>query len=448
MNTLITKTAGIFFLVLTLAFTACSDDGGGVDPEPIETIPALYQNLPGTLITENTTWTTDITLTGPHFVLPGVTLTVEPGVTVSFEYHDGDPTQVGTIITLPADAENFEDGPRPSAKLIAQGTASEPIVFTSARENPQVNDWGGIILVGRAPMNVPGGLGNVEGLPSDIVYGGDNPADDSGALSYVRVEFSGFSIAEGSELQGLSLYAVGSGTEINHINIYKGSDDGIEIFGGTVDIKYAVVYGVADDSFDYDLGWKGRGQFWLAVQTPGADNGFENDGRDGEANEFGPTSAIIFNATVYGAGQSAEGNYGLRLRENLQGSYNNMVVANFAGAPFYLEGAPGTEDEADPTYENYGTSLTLSSIIVFNNGSFKTPPSGSSDADYYAASYEEADPQFMNSASFDFSLQSGSPALTGGETPPNDGFFTQVNYIGAFATTDWTQEGSWVRWPE
>lgn len=451
MKQTITELAGFLILALAVTFTSCSDEGNGVGPDPdpeppTQEVPAMYQELPGTLITQNTTWSSDTTIAGPHFVLPGVTLTIEPGVTVSFEYHNGNPSNVGTIITLPADDENFDE-PRPSAKLIAEGTAQNPIVFTSARSNPQINDWGGIILIGDAPTNIPagsdnpGGTGNVEGLPSAIEYGGDNNTDNSGILSYVRIEYSGFSIAEGSEIQGLSLYSVGSGTTLNHINIYKGSDDGIEIFGGTVDLKYVVVYGVADDSYDFDEGWVGRAQFLLGVQTPGADNGFENDGCAGDPSQCsggnGPTSPQIYNVTLVGTdGKSEEKSYGLDLRENLQGSYNNIIITGFAGGAFLLEGA---DDPADPTYENYPDKLSLKEFLIFNNGNWS--------GERYSANYEQTKPMFKSPASYNFALQSGSPAMNAGVAPPNNGFFKQVDYIGAFGSTDWTQQGNWVRWP-
>lgn len=457
MKNIITTLTGLLLLAITLLFSGCNDNVG-VDPSPpnsSQDIPQLYLGLPGpksNLIAQDQTWSQDTTLAGPHFVLPGVTLTIKPGVTVSFKYHNGIPSNVGTIITLPADNKHFDDGPRPSAKLVAKGTATQPIVFTSARKHPQINDWGGLIIIGDAPVNIPGGHGNVEGLPTAITYGGDNPADNSGTLSYVRIEYSGFSIAEGSELQGLSLYSVGNQTTINHVDIYKTSDDGIEIFGGTVDLKYIVVYGVADDSFDFDQGWQGRGQFWLGIQKPGANNGFENDGCADGSNQCtggnGPTDATIFNATVYSPGNTPDGNYGLKLRENLHGSYNNIIIANFVDAPFWLLGAPGTQESADKTYENYGTELELNGLLIFNNGDFEKSPQTPNGSDRYASDYIQANPRFKAPASFNFALQSNSPALEAGVTPPNDGFFKQVNYIGALGTTDWTQQGTWVRWPK
>src|SRR5699024_1654843 len=116
------------------------------------------------------TWSEDQTLTGPHYVLPGATLTVEAGVTVSFEYHDGNADDVGTIITLPGDAENFDE-PQPSGRLVAEGTESSPVVFTSTQK--EVASWGGIILAGEASNNVVGGQGEIEGLPGDVQYGAD-----------------------------------------------------------------------------------------------------------------------------------------------------------------------------------------------------------------------------------------------------------------------------------
>ena len=456
-----TKSAGLFLLAFAIMVTGCSDnsnDGGDPLPPPGPEIPAVYESLPGTKFAENETWTNDTTIAGPHFVLPGVTLTIEAGVTVEFEFHNGNPDNVGTIITLSADPNNFSDGPRTSARLVADGTADNPIVFTSAKANPEINDWGGIILAGRATNNIPGGFGEIEGLSNAVQYGGNDDGDDSGTLRYVRIEYSGFSIAEGSELQALTLYSVGSSTVIENINVFEVSDDGIEIFGGTVDVKYLVVYGADDDSFDYDQGWQGRGQFWVAVQKSGADNGFENDGCDdlsdcGGGN--GPTSPQIYNTTIYGAGDGSspdKNNFGQRLREDLQGSYNNLIIANLDGAPFVLEGGDAGE-EGDPTYLNFPDELSLNAYVIWNNGAFqdKSGAGGNAtepDATKYAGVYEEVDPLFTNAASFDFSLQAGSPALSGGQTPPDDGFFdTNATYRGAFGSTDWTQNGSWVRWP-
>jgi len=433
-----------------MLFSGCSDDNGvGPDPNPdpdIE-IPAVYEDLPGELISEDETWSSDTTLTGPRFVLPGVTLTVEAGVEVSFTYHNNNNAEVGTIITLPGDATNFESA-RASGRLVAEGTADNPIVFTSERK--EVASWGGIILAGEASNNISGGLGEIEGLDQGVQYGADiasgesfNDADNSGRLSYVRIEYSGYSIADGSELQALTLYSVGSGTQLDHISIYQSVDDGVELFGGTVDIKYLVIKGAQDDTFDYDQGWTGRGQFWVGVQTEGtpSNRGFENDGCDDVANcdsGNGPTSPQIYNVTIYG-NDAANGETirGLHLREGIEGEYKNIIIANFGKnteAPIYV-------DTEDGTSTKVGTSLTFGGNISYNNAS-----DGSSLPYYDQLGLQKANPQFVDPAGFNFALQSGSPALTGGVTPPADNFFEQIGYSGAFGTEDWTREGSWVRW--
>ena len=433
-----------------LLFSGCSDDNGvgpDPDPDPDLEIPAVYEDLPGELISEDETWSSDTTLTGPRFVLPGITLTVEAGVEVSFTHHNNNNAEVGTIITLPGDATNFESA-RASGRLVAKGTADNPIVFTSERK--EVASWGGIILAGEASNNVPGGLGEIEGLDQAVQYGADiasgesfNDADNSGRLSYVRIEYSGYSIADGSELQALTLYSVGSGTQLDHISIYQSVDDGIELFGGTVDIKYLVIKGAQDDTFDYDQGWTGRGQFWVGVQTEGtpSNRGFENDGCDDQADcdgGNGPTSPQIFNATIYGNDvANGETIRGLHLRESIEGEYKNIIVANFGKnteAPIYVD----TEDGTDA---NAGASLTFGGNISYNNAN-----DGSSLSYYSDLGLQNMDPQFVDAANYNFALQSGSPALTSGVEVPSEDFFEQVAYSGAFGTEDWTREGSWVRW--
>ncbi|HLR32164.1 MAG TPA: hypothetical protein VK074_06725, partial [Fodinibius sp.] len=258
-----------------------------------------------------------------------------------------------------------------------------------------------------------------------------------------RIEYSGYSIADGSELQALTLYSVGSQTQLDHISIYQSVDDGIELFGGTVDIKYLVVKGAQDDTFDYDQGWTGRGQFWVGVQTEGtpSNQGFESDGCDDQSDcdgGNGPTASQIYNVTIYGNDvANGETIRGLHLREGIQGEYGNIIVANFgkaAEAPIYVA-------EEDGTDANIGSSLTFGGNISYNNAS-----DGSSLAYYGDLGLQNMDPQFIDAAGFNFALEPGSPALTSGVAPPADDFFDQVEYSGAFGTEDWTREGSWVRW--
>lgn len=426
-----------------------------VNTEPEPEVPQEYQNLPGNknLIAEDKTWANDTTIAGPVYVLPGVTLTVEEGVTVEFEYHNNNAADVGTIITLPADDENFTED-RPSGRLVAQGSADNPIVFTSTRK--QVASWGGIILAGEASNNVPGGRGEIEGLSEGVQYGADidggesfNDEDDSGILSYVQINYSGYSISDGSELQALTLYSVGSGTQIDHISIFRSVDDGIELFGGTVDVKYMAIVGAQDDTFDWDNGWTGRGQFWVGVQTLPANRGFENDGcattSDCDGGQ-GPTAPQIYNVTIWGNDtDNGETIYGVYLRELIEGAYNNIVVANFGKStqyPIYVEEDDGSSDKV-------GNELTFGGNISWRNANAATTPL---TYDTGITEYEDDAPLFTNPEVYDFSLVSNSDALTEGVDIPSDDFFDQVDFSGAVgeggSDYDWTTGANWIKWEE
>ncbi|MFH5883523.1 IPT/TIG domain-containing protein [Halalkalibaculum sp. DA3122] len=419
-------------------------------------VPQLYQDFPGnkTLIYGDETWSNDTTVAGPHFVLPGATLTVEPGVIVEFEYHNNNADDVGTIITIPGDQSNYTNE-RPSGRLVADGEPDAPIVFTSTRK--EVASWGGIILAGEASNNVPGGQGEIEGLSEGVQFGADidggqsfKDDDDSGVLSYVQINYSGYSIAAGSELQALTTYSVGSGTQIDHISIFRSVDDGIEPFGGTHDIKYLVVVDAQDDTFDGDLGWTGRGQFWLGLTTPGtpSNRGYENDGcaDTGDCDGGnGPTEYKVYNTTVWG-NDNANGEtiYGTMLREGLTGSYSNTIIANYGNAvvPIYVE--------TDGTEANIGNTLTFGGNFSYNNAS----------NDYSGLPYTQEDvgltvvdsSPFTDAASFDFSLVEGSAPATAGVSVPSDDFYTQVEFSGAVGVKgsehDWITGAEWIKWTE
>lgn len=417
-------------------------------------VPQAYQDFPGnkTLIYQDETWSSDTTVAGPQYVLPGATLTVEPGVTVEFEYHDNNADDVGTIITIPGDQSNYTNE-RPSGRLVADGEADAPIVFTSTRK--EVASWGGIILAGEASNNVPGGQGEIEGLSEGVQFGADidggesfKDDDDSGVLSYVQINYSGYSIAAGSELQALTTYSVGSGTQIDHISIFRSVDDGIEPFGGTHDIKYLVIVDAQDDTFDGDQGWSGRGQFWLGITTDGtpSNRGWENDGcaDTGDCDGGnGPTEPKVYNATMWGNNNAnGETIYGTMFREGLTGEYKNNIIANYGNAvvPIYVE--------TDGTESNIGNTLTFGGNFSYNNAS----------NDYSGLPYTQQDvgltvvnnSPFTDAANFDFSLVEGSAPATGGVSVPNESFYTQVDFSGAVGVKgsedDWTTDAQWIKW--
>lgn len=429
--------------------TAESSDSFGIVPE-------TYQDFPGnkTLIYQDETWSSDTTIAGPHFVLPGATLTVEPGVKVEFEYHDGNADDVGTIITIPGDVSRYANE-RPSGRLVAEGEADNPIVFTSDRK--EVASWGGIIMAGKASNNVPGGQGEIEGLSEGVQFGADidggesfKDDDDSGVLSYVQINYSGYSISAGSELQALTTYSVGSGTQFDHISIFRSVDDGIEPFGGTHDIKYLVIVDAADDTFDGDLGWTGRGQFWLGITTEGypSNRGWENDGcaDTGECDGGnGPTAPKVYNATMWGNDtDNGEEIFGTMLREGLTGEYKNIIFANYGNAtvPIYVE-QDGTED-------NIGNELTFGGNFSYNMASndYSDLPYTMEDVGLSVID----DSPFTDAANYDFSLVEGSDPATQGESVPDDDFYTPVDFSGAVGVKgsehDWTTDAEWIKWEE
>ncbi len=265
----------------------------------------------------------------------------------------------------------------------------------------------------------------------------------------MQINYSGYSIADGSELQALTLYSVGSGTQIDHISLFKSVDDGIELFGGTVDVKYLVSVDAEDDTFDYDQGWTGRGQFWVGVQTDGlpSNRGFENDGCADVGNcsgGNGPTNPQIYNVTMWGNNTARDETIDgpLHLREGLHGEYGNIIVANFGKAqtsPIYLAD--------DATSDGLGSDLTFGGNISYNNA-----VDGSNYEFYSELGLQTMDPEFTDAANFDFSLAAGSGALTSGTEIPSDDFFTQVDFSGGVGESgsehDWTSGASWIKWED
>ncbi|KAF0215595.1 MAG: hypothetical protein FD178_1617 [Ignavibacteria bacterium] len=207
-------------------------------------------------ITTNQTLTSDKTylLKGIVRVMPGATLTIQPGTIIY-----GENTSQGSLIV------------KPGGKIMAEGTADKPIVFTSefkkpgATKTPNYGDWGGIILLGNAPINVAGGKALIEG-PGDE-YGGTVADDNSGVLKYVRIEYPGIAYSLNNEINGLTLGGVGSKTKLEYIQVSYSGDDSFEFFGGTVNAKYLIAYRGWDDDFDTDFGYSGKLQFLITMEA-------------------------------------------------------------------------------------------------------------------------------------------------------------------------------------
>jgi len=244
--------------------------------------PQNSNYLTGT-ITENTVLTADRIwiLGGRVTITSGVTLTIEPGTIIKGESGSGANAAVLIIAR--------------GGKLMAEGTADLPIIFTSIADEIEVGGfvspnlepdynglWGGLIICGNAPISADADAVQIEGIPASDqngLYGGNNPADNSGVLRYISIRHGGANIGSGNEINGLTLGGVGNGTTIEHIEVVGNQDDGIEFFGGTVNVSNTVVWNAGDDSYDVDQSWAGTLNNWIEID--GADHALELDGAEG-----------------------------------------------------------------------------------------------------------------------------------------------------------------------
>jgi len=349
------------------------------------------------------------------FIPAGVTLTIEPGTVIR-----GDTDTLGTLIV------------QPGGRLVAEGTAELPIVFTSAQpeHSAEPGDWGGLILLGRAPLNLRTAAGapkrgQVEGLTASGEYGGDDPEDDSGVLRYLRIEYAGVTIAPGNEINGLTLAGVGRGTQIDHVQIRHAKDDCFEFFGGTVDVHHLICEDPGDDAFDADYGYSGRQQFLLAVggRAGWKGNGFELD-NDPEGSLHSPRTHVrAYNLTLCGSrphpGRQTRG-AGILARRSARIELFNSVISGFGR---------GLERQGEQTEIEDG-GLTL-----IGNGD-QRPRSAGSEAwgsDFGCAG---ATPKYKPAVALFDDV----------DPPPDDGFFQPVAYVGAFESEEDRWDEGWTAW--
>lgn len=360
----------------------------------------------------------DYLLRGAVFVEGGATLTIEPDVKIF-----GEQATNGTLIIAQG------------SKIMAEGTASAPIVMSSdAFEGARARgQWGGLIINGNAPTN----QGVTFGEGDTGAFGGNNPADSSGVLRYVRVEFAGIEFSPDNELNGIALQGVGSGTIIDHVQVHMNQDDGIEMFGGTVNLKYALVTGARDDSFDWTDGWTGKGQF-LVVQQYGddADNGFEVDNSSKDNEAMPRSAATIYNATLVGDPAGPESDNGMLIREGAAGTFANFIVTGFNKIGLDINNE-STHAQAD------SGALVVKNSLFFENGKGnfgdETDDDGF-DESLWASSLDnhERNPNLsapFNKTSPDFTPGAGAAAVAPAK-PPADGFFEQVNFIGGVSPSN------------
>lgn len=413
----------------------------------------------GTKISANRTLTKDKTwhMKGVVYVPAGVTLTIEAGTVIK-----GDKAQLGTLVI------------QPGGKLIANGTADEPIVFTSlaASGQKQAGDWGGVIVLGKARIN--GGKATDAGIAQEAYiegltvtpenqYGGQDDADSSGSLKYVRIEYSGAKIGADNEINGLTFGGVGSGTVVDHIMVRHTLDDCFEFFGGSVSAKYLVCAYNQDDGFDADNGFSGKLQFLVLQQDAKFDdemNGFEWDN-----DALGTNGAPVTNPTVYNftfCGQDATGGakrkFGALLRRSTAGTIRNGVVWGFDAAMDIRDkatharvngGSPALSVQNSQFFKFTGPNLDRGLAVTET----KADELLFGEVDYLlnAANNDvtDQDPGFNCKDQENPNFVPTTVITDKAVAPPNDGFFdSSAKYMGAFkdSSDKWATTGKWVAW--
>lgn len=389
-----------------------------------------------------------------YVYIDGGTLSIEPGTTI---YSKKD--SAGVLVVYKG------------AKINAEGTASEPIVFTSAEKNRYPGDFGGLVIVGQASVNgnhatLEGGVDNAHKS-----FGGTNDADNSGILKYVRIEFGGKAVAPNDEVNGLSLYGVGNGTTIDYVQISNGLDDAFEFFGGTVNAKHLIAYNNADDDFDMDDSYKGKIQFAISLKDPvftdnkgtsgDISNNFECDNTSGTLpyNTTPRTNPILANFTAIGpngaAGTTSDYGYGMRWRRGCTFHVGNSIIIggqkgimnlrDTTTIRLYTEGASElakcllATTSTTPFVVDNNTPLTYDGAALKASIETKNTVLASSSAAMLTDPFTVNRPNVKPLA--------GSPALSGAEWNGvfNDAFFEKVSFVGAMdASNDWTS--GWAVW--
>jgi hypothetical protein len=323
----------LLVLLTTLTIFGCSKDlGGDVAPINVPTSTTLSGNITATTtLTSDKEWV----LKGYVYVTDGAKLIIQPGTIIK-----SDISEKGALC--------IERG----AQIIAEGTLSKPIVFTSGRAVGErtPGDWGGIVILGRAKTNrtseptIEGGIGRP--------YGGTNDLDNSGILKYVRIEYAGIAAMPNSEINALTLGGVGSGTIIENVQTIYANDDAFEFFGGTVSPKNLYAFGTADDDYDFDFGYRGKVSNSVSKRDPqfvdngDAGNGVEcdNDGTGSIAEPF--THPILDGMILIGpndAASLANHNLAMRWRRATQFEVYNSTIIGYMKGGFSMESNETTQ---------------------------------------------------------------------------------------------------------
>ena len=462
----------LFPALLLVPAAAFAQPDPNVEERPIVTVTDSDIN-PSDVVR----WTADsvYVLDGLVIVEDGAVLHIDAGTVV--KAMDGMGTDASALVIARG------------GKIFAEGTLTRPVVLTSVQDNISNPDfltyedrglWGGVVILGHAVTNNPGDASGdfkeIEGvnelLPDGDTraeYGGTNDEDNSGVMRYASIRHTGINIGEsdGNEIQGLTLGGVGSGTTLEHIEVYASGDDGVEFFGGTVNLKYFVSVFNADDAIDWDQGWRGNGQFWFVLQgTDKAGAAAEQDGAVGDEHFEPYARPTIYNVTYVGAGSDAnpEGDRGemLMFRDNTGGFYHNSIFTQYnstaGGYALQIEDIDNTGSKTEDSHKRFEAGdLGLTNNIWWDFGAGSDLQSWIDDDDvafksalltYLATNGNVAEDPMLRGiergtegmGTLDPRPHTGSPAFTAGTAlPPDDPFFSHAAFRGAFDQDNWLE---------
>lgn len=392
----------------------------------------------------NVTWSSGKTyiLDGFVFVNDGQTLTIEPGVVVKAKTGQGENASA-LIVSR-------------GAKIFAEGTREKPIIFTVEGDDLEGSVplearglWGGLIILGNAPIHRASGEASIEGIPyyePRGIYGGYQEDDDSGILKYLSIRHGGTNIGEGNEINGLTLAGVGKQTLVDYIEVISIEDDGIEIFGGTVNLKHTIVAFCGDDAYDYDLGYTGKGQFMVGIQKDGlGDRLFENGGNVAPGERT--SDPVFYNMTLMGQGPQSEKAL-MSFLDNAGGEFFNSIMIN-QGQGIELEKINNTDNSYDRWLDGqvkiehcwfYNIAANQPDQVFIMKGGYNADEEAAW-ADYFDLGnnlVKSAEVGIINGKYFllpisvTWDSQQGYP----------DTFFDPVVFKGAFGTVNWAK--SWT----
>lgn len=343
MKNSIVKLIGIVTLSAAL-FTSCSSDNN--NDKPSSTFVVNANDFKGTITDGEVVLdaATTYKLTGKLQVNSGATLTIPAGTVIQ---------GVGGTSAYIAIAQG--------GKINVNGTAAKPVIMTSGLTTKAAGDWGGLVICGKAPINrVTGGASTAQSEVADLTYGGTVANDNSGVIKYLRIEYAGAAFNTEKEFNALSFFGVGSGTVVENVQAFHGSDDGFEFFGGTVNTSNLVAIGNEDDQFDWTEGWSGTNTNWYGKLAFGKGNrGIEADNFEFGFANTPIANPTITNMTLVGPGSTADAtiyteNQGIKFRRGTKGQISNVVLSGWK---------TGIDVENDETIAFVPTALKVTNVL-------------------------------------------------------------------------------------